>query len=212
VTAGHCAAPVSTRACRPWQVAGPGGANPPAGAPSTACHWPPEWRTSPTMPSAPLRGLAAQHVPTYLNRPPRALISRSTPSLARMRACPSRRRPPLPPLGEHLLQSISSRTHEPQPFPVNHNTSPSHVLIKLSHPFAGVRASAAAAGPQPSSSLLRRFSKPRDLPGTFPGSHGSSPCSTWLSPGPSLTAVELPAGAPPPLAGVPTGRSTAANR
>jgi hypothetical protein len=38
------------------------------------------------------------------------------------------------------------------------------------------------------------------------------PCSTWLSPGPSLTAVELPAGAPPPLAGVLTGRSTATNR
>jgi hypothetical protein len=69
----------------------------------------------------------------------------------------------------------------------------------LSHPFARVRASAAAAGLPPSSSLLRRFSKPRDLPGTFPGSHGSFLCSTWLSPGPSLTAVELPAGAPPLL-------------
>jgi hypothetical protein len=99
VTAGQCAAPASTRACRPWQVAGPGGANPPADAPSAACHWPPERRTSPAMPSTPLRGLVARHVPT--NRPSRALISRSSPSLARMHACPSRRRPPLPPLGEH---------------------------------------------------------------------------------------------------------------
>jgi hypothetical protein len=73
------------------------------------------------------------------------------------------------------------------------------VLFKLSHPFAGARVPAAAAGPPPSSSLLRRFSKPRDLPGTFSGSHGSSPCSTWLSPGLSLTAVELPVGAPPLL-------------
>jgi hypothetical protein len=101
VTAGQCAAPASTRACRPWQVAGPSGANPPASAPSAACHWPPERRTSPAMPSPPLRGLVARHVPTYPNRPPRSLISRSSPSLARMRACPSRRRPPLPPLGEH---------------------------------------------------------------------------------------------------------------
>jgi hypothetical protein len=96
-----------------------------------------------------------------------------------------------------MLQPISSRTLEPQPFPVNHNTSLSHVLIKRSHPFAGARASAAAAGPPPSSSLPGRFSKPRDLSGAFPGSHGSSPCSTWLSPGPPLTAVELPTGEPP---------------
>jgi hypothetical protein len=101
VTAGQCAALASTRVCRPWQVAGPGGANPPAGASSAACHWPPERRTSPAMPSTPLCGLVARHVPTYPNRPSRALISRSSPSLARTRACPSRRRPLLPPLGEH---------------------------------------------------------------------------------------------------------------
>jgi hypothetical protein len=59
VTASHCAAPASTRACRPWQVAGPRGANPPACAPSAACHWPPERRTLPAIPSASLRGLAA---------------------------------------------------------------------------------------------------------------------------------------------------------
>jgi hypothetical protein len=53
MTAGHCAVPASTHACRPWQVAGPGGANPPAGAPSASCHWPPERRTSPAMPSTP---------------------------------------------------------------------------------------------------------------------------------------------------------------
>jgi hypothetical protein len=88
-----------------------------------------------------------------------------------------------------IFQSLSSRTQELQPFSVHHNTSPSCVLFKLSHPFAGARVPAAAAGPPPSSSLLRRFSKPRDLPGTFSGSHGSSPCSSWLSPGLSLTAV-----------------------
>jgi hypothetical protein len=38
VTVVHCAVPASTRACRPWQVAGPGGVNPPAGSPSAACH------------------------------------------------------------------------------------------------------------------------------------------------------------------------------
>jgi hypothetical protein len=113
-----------------------------------------------------------------------------------------------------VFQSISSRTQELQPFPVNHNTSPSYVLIKLSHPFAGARASAAAAGPPPSSSLLRRSSKPSDLSGTSPGSHGSSPCRAWLSPGPSLTAGRGRAAAapPPPLAGALTGRSTATNR
>jgi hypothetical protein len=110
-----------------------------------------------------------------------------------------------------VLRSISSRTSEPQPFPVHYNTSPSHVLITLSHPFAGVRAPAAAAGPPPSSSLLRHCSKPRDLPGTFPGSHGSFLGSTWLSQALSFTAVELLAGAPP-LAGVPTGQSTTTNR
>jgi hypothetical protein len=30
VTTGHCAVSASTRACRPWQVARPGGADPPA--------------------------------------------------------------------------------------------------------------------------------------------------------------------------------------
>jgi hypothetical protein len=84
----------------------------------------PERRTSSAMPSPPLRGLVARHVPAYHNRPSRVLISRSSPSLACMPACPSRRRPPLPPLGEP----------EPQPFLLNHNTSSSHVLITLSHP------------------------------------------------------------------------------
>jgi hypothetical protein len=59
VTAGHCAVPASTRACRPWQVPRPGGADPPAGAPPAACHWPPERRASAAMPSASLRGLVA---------------------------------------------------------------------------------------------------------------------------------------------------------
>jgi hypothetical protein len=124
---------------------------------------------------------------------PRSLPSRTRVSTraAAVRHC---RRPV-----STVPQSFSPRTHESQSFPVNHNTSPSHVLIKRSHPFNGVRASATAVGPPPSSSLLRRFSKPRGLPGTFPGSHGSLLCSTWLSPGQFLTAVELPAGAPPLL-------------
>jgi hypothetical protein len=59
VTAGHCSAPASTHACRPWQVAGPGGVDPPAGAPPVARHWPPERRTSPAMPLTSLRVLVA---------------------------------------------------------------------------------------------------------------------------------------------------------
>jgi hypothetical protein len=99
---------------------------------------------------------------------------------------------------------------------VQHKTSPSCLLCKPSHAFAGTRVPAAAAGPPPSSSLLRRFSKPGDLSSAFPGSHGSYPCSMWLSQGPSLTAVQFPAGAaaapPPPLAGDSPGRSTTINR
>jgi hypothetical protein len=68
VTTGHCAVLASTRACRPWQVAGPGGADLPAGAPSTACHWPPEQRTSSAMPSTSLPGLVAP-ARSYLPQP-----------------------------------------------------------------------------------------------------------------------------------------------
>jgi hypothetical protein len=79
VTAGHCAAPASTHACRLWQVAGPGGADPPAGAPPVARHWPPERRTSPAMPSASLRVQVAPAHP-YLPQPTsRALISQPRP-------------------------------------------------------------------------------------------------------------------------------------
>jgi hypothetical protein len=106
VTAGHCVVPASTRACRPWQVAGPGGADPPAGAPPAACHWPPERRTLPAMPSASLHGLVAP-TRSYLPQPtfPRA-YEPSPPSLARTHPCLSRRRPPLPPLGEHRVPVI----------------------------------------------------------------------------------------------------------
>jgi hypothetical protein len=68
VTAGHYAVPASTRVCRPWQVAGPRGADPPAGALPPACHWPPERHTSPAMPSASLRGLVAP-ARSYLPQP-----------------------------------------------------------------------------------------------------------------------------------------------
>jgi hypothetical protein len=68
VTTGHCAAPARTHACCPWQVAGPGGVDPPAGAPPVARHWPPERRMSPAMPSASLRVLVALAHP-YLPQP-----------------------------------------------------------------------------------------------------------------------------------------------
>jgi hypothetical protein len=68
VTVGHCAMPASTRACRSWQVAGPGGADPPAGAPSAVCHWPPERRTLPAVPSTSLHGLVAP-ARSYLPQP-----------------------------------------------------------------------------------------------------------------------------------------------
>jgi hypothetical protein len=200
VTAGHCAAPASTRACRLWQVAGPGGVDLPAGAPPVARHWPPEWRTSPAMPSASLRVLVAPARP-YLPQPtyPRAYkpapaVPARTHASTRVAAVRHCRR-----LVGTIFQSLPSRTQELQPFPVHHNTSPSCLLIKSSHTFAGTRVPAAAAVPPLSSSPLRRFSKPGDLPSTFSRSHGSSPCSTWLSPGPSLTTVQLSAGAPPLL-------------
>jgi hypothetical protein len=200
VTAGHCAALVSTRACRPWQVAGPGGVDPPAGAPPVARHWPPKRRTSPTMPSASLRVLVAPTHP-YLPQPTFPRAYKPAPAVpARMRA--STRAAAVRHCRRSvgtIFQSFSSRTQELQPFPVHHHTSPSCLLIKPSHTFAGTRVPTAAAGPHPSSSPLRHFSKPGDLPSTFSGSHGSSPCSTWLSPGPSLTAIPFPAGAPPLL-------------
>jgi hypothetical protein len=73
VTAGHCAAPASTHTCRPWQVVGPGGVDPPAGALPAACHWPPERRMSLAMPSASVRVQVAPAQP-YLPQPtfPRA--------------------------------------------------------------------------------------------------------------------------------------------
>jgi hypothetical protein len=85
VTAGHCAVPASTRACRPWQVAGPGGANPPAGAPPAACHWPPERRTSPAMPSASLRGLVAP-TRSYLPQPTFPRADKPVPAIPRAHA------------------------------------------------------------------------------------------------------------------------------
>jgi hypothetical protein len=65
VTAGHCAAPASTHACRPWQVAGSGGVDLPVGVPPVARHWPPE---PSAMPSAFLRMLVAPARP-YLPQP-----------------------------------------------------------------------------------------------------------------------------------------------
>jgi hypothetical protein len=50
---------------------------------------------------SPTSGHTILYLPQVENtHPSRALISRSSPSLACMRACPSRRRPPLLPLGE----------------------------------------------------------------------------------------------------------------
>jgi hypothetical protein len=54
---------------------------------------------------------------------------------------------------------------------------------------------------------------PRQPPSIFPRPHGSSPCSTWLSPVLPLAAVRVPAGAPPPpLAGDLSGRTSATNQ
>jgi hypothetical protein len=196
VTAGHCAAPASTHACRPWQVAGPGGANPPAGALSTACHWPLERRMSPAMPSTPLRGLVAP-ARSYLPQLTFPCAYKSVLAAPRAHVfLPSLRCPPLPPLGEHRAP-VDFLAHPRAPaLPCE----PQHLLeprvdqaeppIRRSPSLRGHRRTAAVElAPPP-------LSKPRGLPGTFPGSHGSSPCSTWLSPGPSLTAVKLPAGAP----------------
>jgi hypothetical protein len=82
VTAGHCAVPASTRACRSWQVAGPGGADPPAGAPPAACHWPLERSTSPAMPSASLRVLVAPARP-YLPQPTFPSAYKQAPAVPR---------------------------------------------------------------------------------------------------------------------------------
>jgi hypothetical protein len=138
VTTGHCAVPVSTHACRLWQVTGPGGIDPPAGAPPAARHWPPERRTSLAMPSASLRVLVAPACP-YLPQPtfPRAYKpapavparTRTSIRAAAVRHC---RRS----VGT-IFQSFSSHTQELQPFPVHHHTSPSCLLIKPSHTFAG---------------------------------------------------------------------------
>jgi hypothetical protein len=85
VTAGHCAVPVSTRACRPWQVAGPGGADPPAGAPPAA--WPLERRTSPAMPSFSLRVLVAP-TRSYLPQPTFLSAYKPAPAFPRAHAFP----------------------------------------------------------------------------------------------------------------------------
>jgi hypothetical protein len=153
------------------------------------------------------------HVPTYPNRPSPALISQPRSSLARTHFHPSRRRPPLPPLDGDPLP-VAFLTHPrtsalpcaPQhlPEPLIDQAEPSFRW----NPSSRCRRLTAAIELAP-----RRFSKPGDLPSAFSGSHGSSPCSTWLSPGPALTAVRFPAGAPPPpLAGDFLGRSTATNR
>jgi hypothetical protein len=110
VTTGHCAAPASTHACCPWQVAGPGGVHPPAGAPPVARHWPPERRTSPAMPSASLRVLVAPAHP-YLPQPTFSRAYKPVPVVPRAHAfSPERRRPPLPPLSGNPLP-VTFLTH-----------------------------------------------------------------------------------------------------
>jgi hypothetical protein len=116
-----------------------------------------------------------------------------------------------------FLPSTSSSPQAPKLFLVHHKSSPSCLLIKSSRTIAGVRAPAAAAGPPPTSSPLRRSSTPGDLPSIFPRPHGSSQCSTLLSTAPFLTAVRAPAVAPPlrrapPLAGDFPGRSSSTNQ
>jgi hypothetical protein len=85
VTTGHYAVPASTRACRPWQVVGPGGADLPVGAPTAACHWPPERRTSPAIPSTSLRGLVAP-ARSYLPQPTFPRAYKPVPAVPRAHA------------------------------------------------------------------------------------------------------------------------------
>jgi hypothetical protein len=195
VTAGHYTAPASTRACRPWQVAGLGDVDPPTGAPPVARHWPPERRTSPAMPSASLHMLVAPAHP-YLPQltfprayKPASVVPARTHASTRAAAVRHYRRS----VGT-IFQSLSSRTQELQPFPVHHNTSPSCLLFQPSHPFAGTRVSrgrrrrarSSAASPSPVTCLA-----------------------------PSLGPVSLgraAAALPPPLTGAFPGRSTATNR
>jgi hypothetical protein len=87
VTASHCAALSTTHACRPWQVAGPGGVDLPAGAPPAACHWPPERRTSPAMPSASLHVQVAPARP-YLPQPTFPRAYKPVPAVPRVHAFP----------------------------------------------------------------------------------------------------------------------------
>jgi hypothetical protein len=87
VTAGYCVVQASTRACRPWKVAGPGGANPPAGAPLAAYHWPPERPMSPAMPSASLCGLAAP-ARSYLPQPTFPRAYKPVPAVPRAHVFP----------------------------------------------------------------------------------------------------------------------------
>jgi hypothetical protein len=144
-----------------------------------ARHWLPERRKLPAMPSASLRVLVAPTHP-YLPQPtfPRAYkLALTVPARTRASTRTAAVRHCRRSVGT-IFQSLSSRTQKLQPFPVHHNTSPSCLLIKPSHTFAGTRVPVATAGPPLSSSPLRHFSKPGDLPSTFSGSHGRSPCST----------------------------------
>jgi hypothetical protein len=200
-----------------WQVAGPGGANPPVGAPSAACHWRSERRTSPAMPSTPLHGLAARHVPTYPNRPSRVLISRSSPSHARMRAYPSSRRPPLPPLGEHRAPAdflahprAPALPCEPQHLP-EPRVDQTESTIRRSPSLSGRRRTAVVELTPPP--LLQS-----PLPvWCLPWVTWKLPVQHVVEPRPfphrrRASRGRAAAAPPPPLAGVLTGRSTAANQ
>jgi hypothetical protein len=114
VTAGHCAAPTSTRACRLWQVAGPGGADLPAGAPPAMCHWLPERRTSPAMPSASLRMLVAPARP-YLPQPTFLRAYKPATAVPRVHALPPE--PPPSAIAAAQWEPLSSRfPHAPKSF------------------------------------------------------------------------------------------------
>jgi hypothetical protein len=114
VTAGHCAAPASTRACRPWQVARPGGVDPAAGAPPAVCHWPPERHTSPAMPSASLCVLVAPARP-YLPQPTFLRAYKPAPAVPRAHAFPPE--PPPSAIAAARWEPSSSRfPHTPKSF------------------------------------------------------------------------------------------------
>jgi hypothetical protein len=116
--------------------------------------------------------------------------------------------PPLPPLALPVCFSLQPKLQLPRApklFLVHTSNPPSRLLIKPSSTIAGARAPAAAAGPPPLNSPLRRSSEPR-LPVQQVVEPSPSPHHRPSSHGRAAAAP------PPPLAGDYSGRTTATNQ